>query len=128
MDLSVWYNDAAMLAKLASATGILPDHYFLLRSRLATQSSEIALQCAVLEDAVDCFQLQFESRGRRAKRLSQRSWKWFFADEPEWIFSFVHICATLGLDPEQIRRRLIARYTLNETDSPELFGVSGDIQ
>ena len=29
---------------------------------------------------------------------------WFAADDPEWPFSFVNVCETLGLDPSALRR------------------------
>ena len=58
--------------------------------------------CAVLEDALKCFQRQFVTRERRAQRLAREAEEWFFADDSRWLFSFVNICAVLDLDPEYI--------------------------
>jgi hypothetical protein len=31
---------------------------------------------------------------------------WLGSDDPSWLFSFAHICQTLGLDPHAIRASL----------------------
>ena len=84
---------------------VLPEQFFL-RASLATVSPEAALMCAVLEDGLDCFQQQFISDTRRAKRLGQEAEEWLFSDDSNWAFSFVTICAALDLSPGYIRRRL----------------------
>lgn len=55
---------------------------------------------AVLEDAVHCFQ---KTQGSEALRLAKDAEQWFFSDEQRWPFSFVNICAVLGLDAEYLR-------------------------
>ena len=55
---------------------------------------------AVLEDAVHCFQ---RTQGSEAARLAKDAESWLFADDQHWPFSFVNICAVLGLDVEYIR-------------------------
>ena len=67
---------------------------------------EVALMRAVLADALDCFQKQFRPGEREAQRLAQEAEEWFFADDYNSLFSFVHICGVLGLDPAYIRRGL----------------------
>ncbi len=67
---------------------------------------EAALMYAVLEDAIDCFQKQFVKGGKRTQRLAQEAEEWLFTNDPHWPFSFVNICAALGLDPEHIRMGL----------------------
>ena len=58
---------------------------------------------AVLEDAVLCFQ---KSQGSNAASLAKDAERWFFADDQHWPFSFVKICAALGLNAEYIRMGL----------------------
>ena len=58
---------------------------------------------AVLDDAVRCFQRQAVTDGRRAQRLAREAEEWFFTDNYHWPFSFVNICAVLGLDAEYLR-------------------------
>lgn len=62
--------------------------------------------CAVLEDAVDCFQKQFGRANRRAKHLGREAEQWLFSEDPNWPFSFLSICSVLGLCPEYIRQGL----------------------
>ena len=87
---------------------VLPEQFFR-RASLATVCPEAALMCAVLEDALDCFQKQFISETRRAKRLGQEASQWLFSDDSNWAFSFVTICTALDLSPEYIRRGLKRR-------------------
>jgi len=61
---------------------------------------ETALLCAVLENAFVCFQNRFDIGEAQAAET------WFFSDDGRAIFSFVSICAALGLEPGFIRKQL----------------------
>jgi hypothetical protein len=87
--------------------GMLADEAFNARPSLATSYAEAALMCAVLEDAVDCFQKQFSRATRRAKHLGREAEQWLFSDDPDWLFSFVAICNVLELCPQYIRQGLM---------------------
>ncbi len=71
-----------------SGEGMLAEEAFIARSSLASRQPEGALMCAVLEDAVDCFQKQFVCASPRAKRLGQEAEAWLFSDNSKWAFSF----------------------------------------
>jgi len=86
--------------------GMLADEVFNARPSLAARYAEAALMCAVLEDAVDCFQKQFSRATRRAKHLGREAEQWLFNDDPNWPFSFLSICSVLDLCPEYIRQGL----------------------
>jgi len=86
-----------------SSIAILPEQFYNSAVGVDTARGEIALMRAVLEDAVGCFQKQSVSSGRRVQRLAKEAEEWFFAEDHHWPFSFVNICAVLGLDPEYIR-------------------------
>ncbi|MGH7964910.1 MAG: hypothetical protein ACRERD_24365, partial [Candidatus Binatia bacterium] len=62
-----------------------------------------ALMRAVLTDAINCFQRRFVSNKQRDQRLATEAEEWLFADDHYQPFSFVHICAVLGLEPAYIR-------------------------
>lgn len=62
---------------------------------------ETALLCAVLENAFVCFQNRFDISEAQAAE------NWFFSDDARAIFSFVSVCAALGLEPGFIRKRLV---------------------
>jgi hypothetical protein len=90
----------------AARRGMLADEVFCARPSLAASHEEAALMCAVLENAVDCFQKQFVCATRRARRLGREAEQWLFADDPHWPFSFLSVCDALGLSPQYIRQGL----------------------
>jgi hypothetical protein len=88
--------------RLEDAT-VLPEQFFNPADSAYKVRGEVALLYAVLEDAVTCFQKGVTTDRQRAQRLAREAEEWFFADDYPWPFSFVNICAVLGLDPEYIR-------------------------
>jgi hypothetical protein len=82
---------------------VLPEQFYRLPDSTQQMSGEAALMYAVLEDAISCFQKGTLANGRRPQRLAREAEEWFFTDDLRWPFSFVNICAVLGLDPEFIR-------------------------
>ncbi len=76
------------------------------RDTLANRRPEAELMRAVLADALGCFQKGVVHQGRRVQRLAREAEEWLFNDDSRWPFSFVSICAVLGLEPEYIRRGL----------------------
>lgn len=104
MDTPVGVDQESIYERLP-ADARLP-HEVFARSSLAARYPEAALMCAVLEDAVDCFQKQFVSATPRAKRLGQEAEEWLFSDDTDWAFSFLSICTALDLGPQHIRRGL----------------------
>ena len=86
--------------------GMLAEEAFNARASLAASYAEAALMCAVLEDAVDCFQQQYVCATRRAKDLGREAEQWLFSDDPNWPFSFLSICSVLELCPQYIRQGL----------------------
>ena len=63
-----WYKDRESLKKLTWILDILPEHYFVFRARFSATFPDVALMCAVLEDAFDCFHQQL-SRGAAAQSV-----------------------------------------------------------
>ena len=104
--LPLLLSDLGVASQILSSTVILPVQFFSSSGGIDTTRGEVALMRAVLEDAIGCFQKQMVSNGRRTQRLAKEAEEWFFADEHHWPFSFVNICAVLGLDPEYIRTGL----------------------
>lgn len=89
-----------------SEVGMLPEQFFDSRVSLASVCPETALMYAVLEDAFLCFQKQFGLTIPGMQRTAREAEKWFFSDDSSWLFSFVSVCDTLGLEPEFLRKRL----------------------
>ena len=81
----------------------VPQLFFGSPTSACSLRGEFALMYAVLEDAFRCFQEQFVSGRQHTQRLAQEAEEWFFSEDRHWPFSFVNICAVLGLDPGYIR-------------------------
>jgi hypothetical protein len=92
-------------AQLSDAS-VLPEQFFTPQTSFFTGRPVAALLRAVLEDALSCFQKRFMTERRRVQREAQEAEQWFWSEDSHWPFSFVSICAVLGLEPEAIRQRL----------------------
>ena len=76
----------------------LPEQFFDTRISLASVCPETALMYAVLEDALLCFQEEFAGSPHEQRCRAQEAARWFFSDDQHSPYSFVSICAGLGLD------------------------------
>jgi hypothetical protein len=92
--------------QLLSGSSVLPEQFFSSQASLFTGRPVAALLRAVLEDALACFHRQFRTEGRRAQQEAQEAATWFLSPEEDWPFSFLAVCAVLGLEPEAIRQQL----------------------
>ncbi len=101
-DWTPWYEQL-------SGVSMLLEQVFSPQASLYTGCPEVALMRAVLEDALVCFQRQFETERRRVQRVAWEAEEWLFSDDSHWLFSFVSVCAVLGLEPESIRQELKRR-------------------
>ena len=94
------------LHELLSYISVPPEQFYGPRPSLASGRPEAELMRAVLADALGCFQKGFVRQGRRVQRLAREAEEWLFSDDARWPFSFVSICAALGLEPTYLRRGL----------------------
>lgn len=99
------HTEPSAVELLTTSAAVLPEQFYNPPAR-TTGRGEVALMRAVLEEALDCFQKQFVKSGRRAQRLAREAEEWIYSDEVRWPFSFVNICAVLGLDPDYVRLKL----------------------
>lgn len=67
---------------------------------------ERQLMAAVLVDAVATWRRNCSPRDALAKRRLAEVVGWLQDPDPSWPFSFLRICAELGLDAARIRRML----------------------
>ena len=88
---------------LLSHISVPPEQFYGLRASLASGRPEAELMRAILEDALLCFQKGLVPQGRRVQRLAREAEEWLFSDDARWPFSFVSICAVLGLEPAYLR-------------------------
>jgi hypothetical protein len=88
---------------------VLPSQFFGFLRQKGFVEGEKRLMAAVLADAVDCYMKQLFNPEPRARQVFRDAEVWIFQDEPgPWLFSFRNICDMLGLEPEYIRRGLLA--------------------
>jgi len=87
-------------------TGILPEQVFPSQTSRCPERPETILMRAVLADAFVCVQHGFVNEERCTRRLAQEAEAWFLSDDASWPFSFLSICAVLGLEPGHIRREV----------------------
>jgi hypothetical protein len=119
----VGFEAGQVTSLLAASAAVLPEQFYSPPAR-QTGRGETALMRAVLEEAVDCFQKQFVKSGRRAQRLAREAEEWFTTENLSWPFSFVNICAVLGLDPNYIRRGIKA-WQKNHAEQGSAFNRVG---
>jgi hypothetical protein len=107
---------------------VLPEQFFQAPSTTLYSRGEFALMRAVLEGALVCFEKQFAHHNRRSLELAREAEEWIQNSDSGWPFSFVNVCATLGLDAGCVRRQLTLRQggnTLVPPASPTSEGDTG---
>lgn len=92
---------------------ILPEQLYALASDKIRNKPEAKLLFAVLEEAVETFQKGYGSGSKREKRAFDEAEAWFSSEEHKLLFSFLHICHVLELEPSYIRKGLL-QWKLNK--------------
>jgi hypothetical protein len=95
--------------KQPSGASMLPAPCFSPPTSLYTGCPEVSLMQAVLEDALSCVHRPDETARRWVQREAREAEEWFFSDDAHGIFSYVSVCAVLGLEPASIRQELRRR-------------------
>jgi len=67
---------------------------------------EKMLMCAVLEDAITCFQRFSSASDARGRAAFNDAENWLMHEKSDWPFSFERICEALNLDPNYLRTGL----------------------
>ena len=101
--LPLFLYDLSAATQILPPAAVLPEQFYSPAEHPDSSQGELALMRAVLEDAVHCFQ---KSQGTDAAHLAKDAERWFFANDQRWPFSFVNICAALGLNADYIRMGL----------------------
>jgi hypothetical protein len=95
------------IASLFQPDTLLSDQYFENLRRKTFFEPEKRLMLAVLEDAIRYYQDNWFSRNSKRKRIFDETEEWIVTADSDWVFSFVHVCETLGLSPAYLRRGLL---------------------
>ena len=99
-------SDQQKLGKSLKPGFLLPEQLYDSPLRAHRTRGEVALMYVVLDAAISDFHLQFVKHGQRPQRLAREAEEWMRQNDTEWPFSFVNICAVLGIEPDYIRRGL----------------------
>ena len=67
---------------------------------------EKRLMLALLEDAVNCFQVYVTAQGGRGRKLFNDAHEWIMRTDDDWVFSFANVCETLEFNPAYVRQGL----------------------
>jgi hypothetical protein len=67
---------------------------------------EKMLMCAVLEDAIACYQRFSLVSNRRGRAAFKDAENWLMHEKSDWPFSFERICEALELNPDYLRTGL----------------------
>ena len=95
------------LASLFQPDTLLSSQYFDSLRRKTLLEPEKRLMLALLEDAIHCFQDNVSAQTARKKKLFNEAADWIVETDGDWIFSFDHVCETLGFTPEYVRQGLL---------------------
>jgi len=79
------------------------------RSARTGPPAETRLLVAILSEAIESLWKNSPRSNRRQRRLYREELTWLKAKNDESPFSFMYICTVLGLDPDYIRRGVLAR-------------------
>jgi hypothetical protein len=104
--LPLFFRDLTSTNHRLSPATVLPEQFHDRSVGMTYARGEVALMRAVLEDAVNCFQQQFVKHGPQVQQLAKEAERWLFTDDDHWPFSFVNICAVVGLNATYVRQGL----------------------
>jgi len=84
--------------------------------KAALPGPERSLLVAVFEDAVRCLLKHCRATDHMQRALYNDARRWILASEPDGLYAFANVCGLLGLEPDYMRRRLLARCKERRTD------------
>lgn len=117
--LPLFLYDLTTASRVLPPDTVVPEQFYPPLTGVDSRRGEVALMRAVLEDALGCMQKPFVTNARRARRLADEAEEWVFADDSSWPFSFINICAVLGLEPDYLRRGLRLWSQRSRADPPK---------
>jgi hypothetical protein len=103
-------NHHIELNKLFEPDELAPAQFYATTRRTFHADPELRLMAACLEDAVATLTTDQRRCSRRQRREFNEAMRWIIdASDDDWVFSFVNVCESLGLDPAFLRAGLIRR-------------------
>jgi len=91
--------------ELQGSVDVLPEQFDDIWHRCASLRPEVELHVAMLQQAIE--DLRRPRGDRKRKHVYREALLWVASEDEKWPFSFLNVCARLGLDPDAVRRCLI---------------------
>lgn len=88
---------------------IAPDQYLDIFTRTNKLEPEQELMLAILSDAIDCILKYCEEPIPMRAKLFSEAHDWLFDQDEREPFSFLNVCETLKLNPNYLRRGIVAK-------------------
>jgi hypothetical protein len=105
---------------------LLPVQYFETLRRKIPLEPEKRLMWAILEDAVDRYRKHLaDPRDKSSEEFAEVE-SWITDSDSTWFCSFDNVCETLGIDPQYLRRGLLAWKEKQPAAGRCVAGESGD--
>jgi hypothetical protein len=82
---------------------------------------EKVLLLAVLEDAIHCLRQYRLAHDRIGKQRFREADAWINRRGSDWAFTFDNVCDLLGIEPEYLRRKILADEGAATKRGPELL-------
>ena len=117
-DRGMWFG---VSDNILTEVAIRPVQFYEVWSRSTAVSAERGLALAVVEEAINDLRTYRFAQRRRGQRAYWEAYDWIAADDRGWPFSFVNLCASLGLEVEPVRRRLLDGGIAGEPQSMQQF-------
>lgn len=100
-------ESTAELVPLGETDSLTPFEFYATFKRTTYGDAERRLMAAILEDAVACLTFNRPRYSRRQQKEFAAAHAWVNEQEDiDWVFSFINICETLGMDPGYLRKGL----------------------
>lgn len=96
------------LSRMFEPDTMLPSQFMDRTTLEQSAFPEKRLMLAVLEDAVATFQRYVLAKDRRGRRLFREAEEWVASCDASWPFAFENICSALQIEPDYLRRGLVA--------------------
>ena len=113
------------ISSLFQSDTLLSAQYVDTFRRKTLLEPEKRLMLAILDDAIHCYQDNMFSPSGKNKRRFDEAEEWIVIAHGDWIFCFDNVCASLGFNPEYIRRGLL-RWKENNRQNHSRSGTWGE--
>jgi len=94
------------LSKLNEIDAIHPTQYYLANRSMRLASGEKKLMLAILKDAIKCYRRNVTGKSVHSQKIFSETEEWFYDEDTNYLYSFLNICAWLGVDFKLIREKL----------------------